>query len=183
MKWIILILLSNSVWAGDQWFCTEGSSKLIGNTLNTCGIGIASSEALARDEAFDRAAIEFLKLCDLDAGCDSKNARIEPKRTECEPIGNKIKCTRMLAFNMVNRGPSSSHSPYGKLYRGMPKAQVLKIFGMPFDVTEEYVTENFILLHYRGSLCKKDDECVIHIIRNKVSGYENVNPKYTDLLD
>ncbi len=98
---ITLIFFSISSFAEESWFCTQESSRVLGDTVQSCGIGKATDENDARVRAFENAQFEFYRLCKASDFCGDRKVSVDPKRTTCDKGSDGIyKCTRLLEFNL-----------------------------------------------------------------------------------
>jgi hypothetical protein len=84
--YVMPILLISNVALGD-WFCTEGSSKLNGNTYTVCGVGESPVESIARSNATRNANEEFEKMCRISDKCNGAYKQVTPLRMECIKTG------------------------------------------------------------------------------------------------
>lgn len=100
---VLICILSypNSLLASETWFCTSESSKIVGDQIQSCGVGIAPDEAQARSKAFDMAKHEFDTLCAISDECKTRKVAVNPGRTTCEVNAlGETKCYRMLMFTL-----------------------------------------------------------------------------------
>lgn len=115
MKKLIFItfitLLTSSVFASEEWFCTSQSSQMIGTTFYACGVGQGYQEKVARDESTENAISQFKAVCEISGKCRQHIFAVEPRRTSCEvgePITDSLmyhnlrqwKCYKLVLFHM-----------------------------------------------------------------------------------
>lgn len=100
VKYIMFLILfmSSTVRAGDQWLCTEEASQRSGDVISSCGIGESESEGEARSMAFDNAKAEFARICETSSDCVGHEISTHPKRTSCEQKNGKYKCYRLVQY-------------------------------------------------------------------------------------
>lgn len=103
MKYVILLLLSQSVMA-DDWFCKSQTAKKVGNTMYVCGTGFGlHSEAAARYQALRLAQMTFQQLCRNSADCrDLLKISAEPMRADCSTTNNGLsyKCHQLIVYTL-----------------------------------------------------------------------------------
>ena len=88
---------------GAEWLCEEEASQREGNTIKSCGIGQAKTEAEARDMALDNAKKEFDKICNASVDCAGHKTIADPRRTSCSLKGNTYTCHRLIAFEISSK--------------------------------------------------------------------------------
>ena len=88
---------------GAEWLCEEEASQREGNTIKSCGIGQAKTEAEARDMALDNAKKEFDKICNASVDCAGHETIADPRRTSCSLKGNTYTCHRLIAFEISSK--------------------------------------------------------------------------------
>lgn len=106
MRYVILaFIFCASVWA--DWPCREEASMSLGpSTILACGVGKADTESKARKLAYDNAMDEFKSLCTDSSGCNSKKARVTPKRMECDSEDGEVTCYRALEVTTEPKKPT-----------------------------------------------------------------------------
>jgi hypothetical protein len=93
-----------NVHAEDQWFCREGASRLLGDVMESCGIGKSPDEATARKNALDGAFEEFDRICRESANCRDYEKTVVPMRTECiQGKDQAFTCYRALDFTVTTQ--------------------------------------------------------------------------------
>jgi hypothetical protein len=94
---LVLALIVQATPAAESgWFCKEGASERISNTILACGIARARDEDEARKAALRNAFDELDLVCDRSADCRRFNLNIEPKRNECLRETDGYKCYRAV---------------------------------------------------------------------------------------
>lgn len=169
--------------ADASWFCQTAASERQGNVINTCGIASDQDEQTARLKALDAAAAEFNRVCDQSTDCRSHAVHTEPQRTDCNATAGIWKCYRMVSYvieiaqisveHKIARDEETvkqkSHKIVGKIYKGMSKFELIKVFGMPTRVTDFTDTEE--VYDFRGEMCQNKD-CYVTIEDKKVKEFE-----------
>ena len=111
MKWLImagiifyiLILFLNSAYAASPWLCTENAAERQGDkTIVACGIGFGKNEALAREDASDRARREFLSTCEQSVECRGYETIVTPLRSECDQFNGEARCFRGYRYEITD---------------------------------------------------------------------------------
>jgi hypothetical protein len=93
-----------NVQAEDQWFCREGASRLLGDVMESCGIGKSPDEGTARKNALDGAFEEFDRICRESANCRDYEKTVVPMRTECiQGKDQAFTCYRALDFTVTTQ--------------------------------------------------------------------------------
>lgn len=151
---MLMLLVSTSAFAKEEWLCTEASSQRRGNSILACGVGEGRDESQARTKALDNSKQEFTKLCELSDDCKNHLITVQPERTTCEKDKRNYRCYRLIVFtidegkkresinpNLKSEGSEGTegfgsfsyneikHLP--KIKIGMSKAELLKSFGPP----------------------------------------------------
>jgi hypothetical protein len=110
---VMLVITSfyiNTASAMDDWFCKEGSAKIIGNDVYACGSDYGFEEQDAKARAINQAIAEFDRLC-ISQNCIRNKQRmtVRPGRTECRHVHESrpmffskdwVKCVRLVIFQM-----------------------------------------------------------------------------------
>lgn len=192
MKWIILITLFLSLPAhAEDWFCTTESSRLVGDSIEACGIGGAKDESLARLTAFDMAKLEFNRLCRASDSCPKREVTIVPQRTTCSQVNGKYMCYRMIVFNLGGpRADKDSKMIAGKLEpsnltkikRGMSKDELVASFGTPVRVNDlSYGSRDHLLLFFEGKMCVYSTmSCSVTLNKGIVENFDRIKPEVTE---
>lgn len=134
---LTVFIVSMRASAKEDWICVEASSQRVGNTIQSCGIGVAGDEASARLKAFDSAKAEFDRLCAASDDCKGRKVTVDPRRTTCEPAGGGFKCYRMLSFiiadslQQVQTQPSAEDPILGPTQRKTLRPLTWLVPGMP----------------------------------------------------
>ena len=68
-----------------------------------------------------------------------------------------------------------------KVYKGMPKAELLRKFGAPKSVKELFGNESCLYFYY-GSMCEYDS-CTVTVTHGQVEDFSHFKPVYTNLLE
>lgn len=98
--YVIPALLISNIALGD-WFCTENSSKLEGNTYTVCGVAEFLHEGYAREAALRNAIEEFEKLCKGSYRCKGASTQVTPLRLVCKQNNTGYwKCYRALRITI-----------------------------------------------------------------------------------
>lgn len=98
----LLLFLSLSAGAQDQWLCVEDSSQVVGESVQACGVGEGPTEGKARAKAFQEAAKEFMAICGPNTECGVHKYAVEPRRATCEREGNSWKCYRLIVYRPIH---------------------------------------------------------------------------------
>lgn len=99
---MILSLFISIAGAKESWFCTQESSKIIGNQVYACGVALALDEGAARAYASTNAKNEFDFICSMSSDCRGREFSVTPKRTTCAPDSGGVKCHRLLVFTLAD---------------------------------------------------------------------------------
>lgn len=98
----LLMLISSSTYAAEDWLCTEESSQRSNDVVKACGVGMGFTEQEARKDAFNTAYAEFKALCDVSSDCQNHAVIATPKRTTCQLDGQIYKCYRLVEYRISN---------------------------------------------------------------------------------
>lgn len=135
---MILSLLISVAFASDSWLCTTQASKVQGDQILVCGIGIGKDEATARQKALAKAKEEFNDLCDLSDSCRDHEVSVTPGRTSCETINHGYKCHRLLSFTI---GDGMSQKAMAKEEAETP--QIRTTVGTVVNQNKDYTMDDF----------------------------------------
>jgi PEGA domain len=102
MKYFLTLLLLFQVHNAFAWYCNDVASERNGDTINSCGIGEASSEDEARKLALHNAYNELDLICSRSADCADRALEISPLRTECKKVENIYRCHRGVTATITN---------------------------------------------------------------------------------
>ena len=188
MRLILLILtsfVSLSVYASEDWFCTSQSSKVEGESVKACGVGIGKDENEARLKAFDAAKDEFLRVCAASDGCRDRSTSIEPERTSCAKDATGFKCYRMVRFALGEKSAAKQGlvATARKVRVGMSKADLIATFGAPYSIEHgmNLGSGEYLQAFYKGQSCETaDSSCYVIIKDGKVQSYAHFKPEMTD---
>lgn len=192
MVMIILIFLPAT--AKEEWLCTEQSSQRIGDSFNSCGVGIGADENAARTKALDNAKTEFLKICESSDDCKGQQVSAVPGRTTCEKTNEGYKCYRLVIFSVSpqlsdKRSVASETVRRSRivLRKGMSKQELVSKFGSPENVvhgTELGTGKRYLQIFYRSTYCAHvGSSCYVILKDDRVESFEQFNPQFTDDMD
>lgn len=190
---ILIMFVGNSALAGENWLCKEATSVRRGSDIEACGVATSADLNVAKNMAFDNAKSEFNKICGSSEDCYGRDISVNPKRTTCDTFNGAYTCYRLLEFNIgkVKTQLATTFKAYEpeqdaqlpKIYKGMRKTDVLKIFGAPYSVVVDDIIEHETQLIYTSDIiCQGGMGCGIIIKDGKVISYANIKYQYTNDL-
>jgi len=110
----LAIFLLSSINAYADWLCTEEASQLRGDSVIACGVGLGPTEAMARQDALEKAKQEFEGICEQSYHCRGHETKVEPLRNSCSPNPKGYECVRGFRYEILEemkevvREPASS---------------------------------------------------------------------------
>lgn len=189
---LILTLLSSSAGAEENWFCTDGTSRRVGNELHVCGVAQSADEGSARIAALQNAKSEFDKLCDASSDCKGRAVTLDPARSDCEKQSAGFQCRRLIVFRIGEAATDASGGSRGsnrtgaeesvpKIDKGMRKSEVLALFGEPAQVDQ--INDQWITFQYMSSDFCAAQPCTVTLYNDRVDHYYAFKTQNTRALE
>lgn len=161
-----------------------------GNDIEACGVAHDTDLNVAKAKAFDNAKSEFNKVCGSSEDCYQHQISVNPKRTTCDTFNGAYTCYRLLEFNIgkiktqladnVQAYEPEQDAQLPKIYKGMRKAEVLKIFGAPTAIhVDDIIDHDTLLIYTHSMICNGIIGCGIVLKNDVVISYTNIKYQYT----